>query len=174
MGQVLLVRHGQASWAAADYDVLSPLGERQAVATGALLASVQPDAVVHGLMQRQRRTAELMAEAAGWTVAPSVDERWDEMDHLAVLDVQPREFEGEPDARQFQAWFEKATARWLSGAHDGEYAESWPVFRDRVLAGLARSATAPPWSSPRVARSRSSSPTCSPRPRRTSASLRSS
>ena len=136
MGQVLLVRHGQASWGAADYDVLSPLGERQATATGAFLAGVRPDAVVHGLMQRQRRTAELMAEAAGWTLAPSVDGRWDEMDHLAVLDAQPRDFDGEPDAHQFQAWFEKATGRWLSGAHDGEYAESWPEFRDRVLAGL--------------------------------------
>ena len=136
MGQVLLVRHGQASWGAADYDVLSPLGERQATATGAFLAGVRPDAVVHGLMQRQRRTAELMAEAAGWSLAPSVDERWDEMDHLAVLDAQPRDFDGEPDAHQFQAWFEKATVRWLSGAHDGEYAESWSEFHDRVLAGL--------------------------------------
>ena len=136
MGQVLLVRHGQASWGATDYDVLSPLGERQAVATGGFLAGVRPDAVVHGLMQRQRRTAELMAEAAGWSLAPSVDGRWDEMDHLAVLDAQPRDFDGEPDAHQFQAWFEKATGRWLSGAHDGEYAESWPEFRDRVLAGL--------------------------------------
>ena len=77
-----------------------------------------------------------MAEAAGWSLTPSVDGRWDEMDHLAVLDAQPRDFDGEPDARQFQAWFEKATGRWLSGAHDGEYAESWPVFRDRVLVGL--------------------------------------
>jgi broad specificity phosphatase PhoE len=49
VGQVLLVRHGQASWGAADYDVLSPLGERQAVATGTFLAGVRPDAVVHGL-----------------------------------------------------------------------------------------------------------------------------
>ena len=137
MGQVLLVRHGQASWGAADYDVLSPLGERQATATGAFLSSgVRPDAVAHGLMQRQRRTVELMAEAAGWSLAPSVDGRWDEMDHLAVLDAQPRDFDGEPDAHQFQAWFEKATGRWLSGAHDGEYAESWPEFRDRVLAVL--------------------------------------
>ena len=71
---------------------------------------------------------------------PTVDGRWDEMDHLAVLAAQeraqPRDFDGEPDARQFQAWFEKATGRWLSGEHDGEYAESWPEFRDRVLAGL--------------------------------------
>ena len=140
MGQVLLVRHGQASWGADDYDVLSPLGERQATVTGAFLAGVRPDAVVRGLMHRQGRTAELMADAAGWATAPSVDGRWDEMDHLAVLaaqeQAQPRDFDGEPDAHQFQAWFEKATARWRSGAHDGEYAESWPEFRDRVLAGL--------------------------------------
>jgi broad specificity phosphatase PhoE len=136
VGQVLLVRHGQASWGAADYDVLSPLGERQATATGTFLAQLRPDAVVHGLMRRQHRTAQLMAEAAGWSLDPSVDGRWDEMDHLAVLDAQPPDFDGEPDAHQFQAWFEKATGRWLSGAHDGEYAESWPEFRERVLAGL--------------------------------------
>jgi broad specificity phosphatase PhoE len=62
------------------------------------------------------------------------------MDHLAVLAAQardqPQDFEGEPNAHQFQAWFEKATARWLSGGHDGEYAESWPVFQERVLAAL--------------------------------------
>jgi broad specificity phosphatase PhoE len=101
VGQVLLVRHGQASWGADDYDVLSPLGERQATVTGAFLAGVRPDAVL-----------------------------------AAQEQAQPRDFDGEPDAHQFQAWFEKATARWRSGAHDGEYAESWPEFRDRVLAGL--------------------------------------
>ena len=29
MSQILLVRHGQASWGSDDYDVLSPLGEKQ-------------------------------------------------------------------------------------------------------------------------------------------------
>lgn len=137
MGQILLVRHGQASWGAADYDVLSSLGERQATVTGRVLAGLRPDAVVHGAMRRQRRTAALVVEAAGWSDVPVVvDAAWDEMDHQAVLDAQPQEFEGEPDARQFQAWFEKATRRWLSGEHDGDYVESWPAFRDRVLSGL--------------------------------------
>jgi broad specificity phosphatase PhoE len=136
VGQILLVRHGQASWGADDYDVLSPLGERQARAVGAALAALEPDAVVHGAMQRQRRTAELMVEAAGWAAVPALDNAWDEMDHQAVLDAQPQDFEGEPDARQFQAWFEAATSRWLSGHHDADYAESWPVFRDRVLGAL--------------------------------------
>jgi broad specificity phosphatase PhoE len=136
VGQILLVRHGQASWGAADYDVLSPLGERQAAALGACLAGVPVQAVVHGAMRRQRETAEQLVQAAGWAVAPSVDERWDEMDHQGVLDAHPPEFDGEPDARQFQAWFEKATARWLSGAHDGDYSEPWTAFRERVLAGF--------------------------------------
>ena len=38
MPTVLLVRHGQASFGAADYDVLSDLGRRQAQAAGRELA----------------------------------------------------------------------------------------------------------------------------------------
>ncbi len=136
-GRILLVRHGQASWGAADYDVLSPQGEKQAEAVGRSLAELTPDVVVHGSMQRQRRTAEIAATAAGWGAVPRLDERWNEMDHVAVLAAQPQDFDGEPDRQQFQAWFEAATTRWTSGDHDGEYAESFPVFRERVAAGLA-------------------------------------
>ena len=140
MGQILLVRHGQASWGAADYDVLSPLGEQQAEVVGQALAralgDTEPDLLLHGTMQRQQRTAELAAKAAGWSVVATVDERWNEMDHLAVLAAQPRDFDGEPDRAQFQAWFEAATTRWASGAHDDEYAESFPTFRARVRDGL--------------------------------------
>jgi broad specificity phosphatase PhoE len=129
VGQILLVRHGQASFGAADYDVLSSVGEQQAALTGAALAALRPDAVVHGAMRRQRRTAELAAQAAGWDVPLTLEP-------LAMLDAQPKPYDGEPDERQFQAWFEKATRRWLSGKHDGDYVESWSEFRDRVLAGL--------------------------------------
>ena len=137
MGQVLLVRHGQASWGAADYDVLSERGEEQSSVVGRTLAGLVPDVVVHGSMQRQRRTADLLVEAAGWPTAPDVDARWDEMDHHAVLAAQPRDFDGEPDARQFQAWFEAATTRWTSGDHDADYEEPFPAFRKRVTAALA-------------------------------------
>jgi len=127
MGQILLVRHGQASWGAEDYDVLSTLGERQAEVLGPalarLLGDAEPDRLVHGTMQRQQRTAELAAKAAGWSVEPTIDERWNEMDHLAVLALQPRDFDGEPDRAQFQAWFEAATRRWASGEHDDDYDE---------------------------------------------------
>jgi broad specificity phosphatase PhoE len=124
MGQLLLVRHGQASWGAADYDVLSTRGEEQAAVVGRALAQLRPDVVLHGSMQRQRRTAELAVAAAGWPVE-------------GVVDEQPADFEGEPDRQQFQAWFEAATTRWTSGEHDGDYSESFPTFRERVAAALA-------------------------------------
>jgi broad specificity phosphatase PhoE len=140
VGVVLLVRHGQASWGAEDYDVLSPLGARQAAVLGASLAArgVAPAVVVHGGMQRQRETARLVAEAAGWSGAPVVDAGWDELDHLQVLDRAPRSFAGErPDRAEFQAWFEDATDRWTAGAHDPEYDESYPAFGERVARALA-------------------------------------
>jgi broad specificity phosphatase PhoE len=140
MGQILLVRHGQASWGAEDYDVLSTVGEQQSEVLGhalvRALGDVEPDLLVHGTMQRQRRTAELAAKAAGWSVTATVDERWNEMDHLAVLAVAPQEFDGEPDRAQFQAWFEAATKRWASGNHDDDYDESFPSFRARVRDGV--------------------------------------
>lgn len=136
MGQILLVRHGQASWGAADYDVLSPTGEEQAAVVGRALAGLTPDVVVHGAMRRQRRTAEIAAEAAGWGLARTTDDRWDEMDHHAILAAEPEPFDGEPDRHQFQAWFEAATERWTSGEHDDAYEESFPVFRTRVHAAL--------------------------------------
>jgi broad specificity phosphatase PhoE len=140
MGQILLVRHGQASWGAEDYDVLSAVGEQQAEVLGQalvrVLEGVEPDRLVHGTMQRQQRTAELAAKAAGWSVTATVDERWNEMDHLAVLAALPRDFDGEPDRAQFQAWFEAATKRWASGSHDDEYDESFPRFRARVRDGI--------------------------------------
>lgn len=142
MGQIILVRHGQASWGAADYDVLSATGEQQAEILGRALSDLAPDAVVHGSMLRQRRTAEIAVEAADWDIALRIDERWNEMDHLAVLAAHPQDFDGEPDRRQFQSWFEAATTRWTSGTYDDEYAESFPAFRERVAAGLAELADA--------------------------------
>ena len=152
MSVLLLVRHGQASWGSADYDVLSPVGERQSGVLGSTLRArgVVPDVVVHGTLQRQRETARLMGEAAGWARPPAQDAGWDEMDHLQVLDRHPRSFAGtDPTRREFQAWFEAATHRWAHGDFDDDYDESFPEFGarvatalDRVTSGLATDATA--------------------------------
>ena len=141
MSVLLLVRHGQASWGAADYDVLSQRGAEQARVLGATLADRidPPDLVVHGRMRRQRSTAEHLLSGAGWDLTPEEDEGWDEMNHHQVLARQPHTFTGDqPTREEFQAWFEAATDRWTAGAHDHEYDESFTAFGDRVEAAAGR------------------------------------
>ena len=140
MGTVLLVRHGQASFGAADYDVLSDTGREQARLLGRYLAErgISPDRVFHGALRRQQHTAEEMAGGGGWTSPRETDPDWDEFDHLAVVAAYPDLPPGDLDRRAFQRAFEQATARWTGGGNDAEYAEPWPAFRARVTAALDR------------------------------------
>lgn len=137
MGLLLLVRHGQASFGAEDYDVLSEVGWEQGRQLGDRLreAKVSSGVVVRGGMRRHRETAE----AAGWTEA-EVDPGWDEFDHLSVVEAYPDLPPGDLDRREFQRVFELATARWSGGSFDTEYAEPWPAFRARVRASFAAAA----------------------------------
>ncbi|RNL60621.1 hypothetical protein EFK50_20110 [Nocardioides marmoriginsengisoli] len=141
MGQILLVRHGQASFGSDDYDALSPLGFEQSRLLGAGLAQrlISVDRIVHGTMRRHRETAETCAAAAGWTAEPSVDAGWDEFDFLSVLAVHPHEYGPEPTKAEFQKLFEAATAAWIEGA-DRPYAETFAGFTERVDAALERTA----------------------------------
>ncbi|MFL6024460.1 MAG: histidine phosphatase family protein [Marmoricola sp.] len=139
MGQLLLVRHGQASFGSADYDALSPLGFEQSRMLGDALAQrgVTADAVVHGTMRRHRETAETCAAAAGWTVGATLDAGWDEFDFLSVLAVHPHDFGPEPTKAEFQKLFEAATAAWIEGA-ERDYAETFAAFSARVHDALQR------------------------------------
>ena len=146
MGVVLLVRHGQASFGADDYDVLSGTGWEQSRLLGAYLAErgVTPDVVLRGDMRRHRETAEALVEGAGvlgagWAAPIEVDRGWDEFDHLGVVAGYPDLPEGrELDRREFQHYFELATRRWTGGDHDEDYPESFAAFRGRVGSALAR------------------------------------
>ena len=142
MSRVLLVRHGQASFGAADYDDLSPTGHEQSRVLGAALAArgVVPDVLVVGAMRRHAQTASGVLDGAGWTADVEVDAGWNEFDHLQVLAVhdRPATVEGESEKAAFQRWFEDATRRWSSGAHDEAYDESYAAFTARVGAALSR------------------------------------
>lgn len=143
MSVLLLVRHGQASFGAADYDVLSPLGERQAGLLGARLAPLAGSvgAVVSGQLLRQQDTARHLIAAAGLQVAVETDPGWDEYDAVDVLSGIPRR--GFSDNASFQLVLDEALVRWTSGEADADYGESWPVFCQRVLAALDRVLTRP-------------------------------
>jgi len=134
---VLLVRHGQASFGAADYDQLSPHGEEQSRILGAALADrgIVLTRVVRGAMKRHDQTAT----HAGFPEA-EVDGAWNEFDHVQVLAAHtpPGTQEAVTERRAFQRWFEQATERWMTGDYDEEYDESFSAFTSRVDAGLRR------------------------------------
>jgi broad specificity phosphatase PhoE len=151
MGEIYLVRHGQASFGAADYDQLSPLGVEQSRQLGAwLTASGQRfDRVITGALRRHRQTAdECFAASAGG--APRFEAAGlDEYDHREMLQrydpslATPEAVRGVIDAqpnprRAFQKLFAAAFARWVAGEHDDDYVESFATFRARVLAALER------------------------------------
>lgn len=161
MGQIYLVRHGQASFGQTNYDQLSPLGYEQARLLGAWFGQrgMRFHQVVTGSMQRHLQTAETcLAELTGdrhRADAWQVDAGFNEYNHHDVLvrhwpsfedAAEVRRFLAEtPDGkRAFQAIFQDAVARWMSGAHDDEYAEAWPAFRARCVASLTRLAAAAP------------------------------
>lgn len=134
MGQVLLVRHGQASFGTDDYDRLSALGVEQGAAVGLALAALRPDVVVHGGMRRQRQTALAAVEAAGWDVPLVEDVRWNEFEMRGSAErMATRDADG---ARVFQEWYEKVMDLWLTGDPDvGE--ELYEAFLARTTSALA-------------------------------------
>ena len=72
MGTLYLVRHGQASFGAADYDQLSARGREQGVRLGEhwRARGMQFDAVITGTLRRHTQTLEGIAE--GLQITPEV------------------------------------------------------------------------------------------------------
>lgn len=140
MGVLLLVRHGQASLGAPDYDQLSEIGRRQARVTGARLAGADlaVDRVVSGAMTRQRDTAQAILAALGRPGSQlQTDERLDEYDHVGVMARHSGEISfqtaaaGGESGRALQSALEEAIGRWISGGPG--YQETHDAFTGRVL-----------------------------------------
>ena len=153
MSVVLLLRHGQASFGAADYDVLSPRGEHQSTVLGEelLRREVEVDQVWSGTMQRQQRTAAIATKAAGIDLARTVDERWNEYDHLGLVEhLVARGPDGAPVApRDFQRILDQALHDWIVGSHEAGATGSFRQFTERIrdvlgqlVSGLGRGETA--------------------------------
>ena len=132
MGEIVLVRHGQANTGAQseeDYDRLSELGHRQARMLGAWLDAHEPgfDRVISGTMRRHRETAAGLGHDA-----PERDSRLNEMDYFALArdrlvqhDVNPPQ-----SAEDFADHVPETFAAW----HRAEIAgsESFARFEGRI------------------------------------------
>lgn len=158
MSSLLLVRHGQASFGAADYDVLSDLGALQSRALGRWLAlrGERFDALYAGPRRRQLDTARHLASAAtdAGATLPAIT-TIDELDEFPAIEIMrmwmPRiaaedaslatqlaSTDVSEQGRAIERAFELITRRWWGGDLDTGDLESFAAFRERVLRGLAR------------------------------------
>ncbi len=156
MGSIYLIRHAQASFGAQDYDVLSPLGYRQAEALGDYLAQlgIHFDRCISGELHRQQDTARTtLARLDRSDKGPpslEIDAAFNEFQADAVIRAHlPELLEVEPNAlhilrnaashrAEFQRLFTFVVHRWISGEHEKEELESWSSFLERVAGGLER------------------------------------
>lgn len=131
-----MLRHGQASFGAADYDALSDLGRRQATVAGQELGrrGLREPLVVCGTLTRQRDTATIAMEAMGLAGEPGVDSRWDEYDHIGMVRAHAASAgQAAPtDTREFQAVLDEALAAWVAA----DEAEGWRDFAGGAVAAL--------------------------------------
>jgi len=156
--RLVLVRHGQAAFDQDEYDRLSPLGERQAIAFGRWWRQHDASPLTRcwsGPLQRQRLTAALAGQGAAAAGAPG--EVWppvEEAPGLREFDHREIFYRYRPELRDptalaawkaaappypstFEATWQAALQRWMGGQHDADYGESWPAFRTRCLATIA-------------------------------------
>jgi len=160
MSQLVLVRHGQASFLEANYDKLSAKGEAQAGLLGDYWArhNYRFDRVYSGPRQRQRDTARIVGEAyakAGlpWP-KPELLLPFDEFQAEAVMEralpgllaedesvrALHQDFERAEDQasrfKTFQRVFEVVVGRWAAGNIPLTDIEPWSDFCSRVHRGL--------------------------------------
>lgn len=154
MSEIYFIRHAQASFESDNYDQLSALGIRQAQVLGDYFTrlEVKFDSVYAGTMKRQIDTAEgVLARAAAKDQSRLKLRRrsaFDEYDFAGILKSQiPLMIDAEPalaetlpriqsDRRAFQALFEGAVKRWVSGRDDIGGIETWLEYGARIRRGV--------------------------------------
>ena len=161
MTTLTMVRHAQASLFADDYDRLSPLGERQALALGQYWARSRTvfERVFSGPARRHRRTAELAAEVCrkaglAWPEpvilqdldefpAEALVERYlpqivREHPRVAALHLELERAAAPAErARAFEPVFRALTGMWARQEFDASEVETWERFAARVRRGLS-------------------------------------
>ncbi len=134
MGTLYLVRHGQASFGADDYDQLSPLGLQQAQRLGAhwLAQGQRFDTVLLGTLRRHAQTLDGIAQGLPGLPAPQVLPSLDEYDSLALIRAIHTEPLQRPDTPELYRHHFRllcdAIAQWMAGVISPQGMPSWEHF----------------------------------------------
>jgi broad specificity phosphatase PhoE len=142
MGTLYLVRHGQASFGADDYDQLSELGQRQSRRLGDYLGGkgLAFDAVLTGTLRRQTQTWEGIAEGAGLDLSPLQWPGLNEYDsHAIIRAIHPNPLP-KPDTperyRQHFRLLRDGLAQWMAGVVSPHGMPSYNEFVHGVTSAL--------------------------------------
>ena len=121
MGTLYLVRHGQASFGADDYDLLSELGARQALRLGEYFKhkGIAFDAALTGSLKRQQQTFAGICEGLGTELKalqwPGLNE-YDSEAVIAAIHPQPLEKPNSPELyRRHFRLLKDGLAQWMAG-----------------------------------------------------------
>ena len=147
MGTLYLVRHGQASFGAADYDQLSEQGQRQAVRLGEYFAfkGVSFEASLTGTLRRHGQTLDGIQQglqAAGMPAAPAPT-AWpglNEYDSEALIaTVHPEPLGKATTPELYKHHFRllrRGLAHWMSGQGEPAGMPAYADFRAGIAAVL--------------------------------------
>ena len=136
MGTLYLVRHGQASFGADDYDVLSPLGHKQAVRLGEYFKTkgIAFEAAMTGTLQRQISTFAGICEGMGMKLDALQWSGLNEYDsHAVIATVHAGKLEKPDSPEQYRHHFrllKDGLKQWMDGVVSPH---GMPSYSDFVL-----------------------------------------
>lgn len=151
MSSIYLIRHGQASFGAQNYDKLSELGCRQAQVVGEYLSDsgIHFDAVYSGDLCRQRETASLALACQPGEVPHLIDSRFNEIQNDAQLkyllpevvklhpQVQALVEKGLSSSKDYQKVIDAVFNYWVSPACNDTRIQSWADYSSGARQAVA-------------------------------------
>ena len=142
MGTLYLVRHGQASFGADDYDNLSSLGHQQSVRLGEYwkATGLKFDAVLVGTLKRQVQTLDGILNGLGTTADalkwPGLNE-YDSAAVIATIHPQPLQKPDTPELyRHHFRLLRDALTQWMNGVTSPKGMPSYVDFQKGVTSAL--------------------------------------
>ena len=142
MGTLYLVRHGQASFGAKDYDQLSERGRQQSERLGAYWRErgLRFDAVLCGTLRRHAQTLEGITQGLGGAPDPLLLPGLDEYDSQALIHcVHPAPLPRPDTPELYRQHFRllcDALAQWMAGTISPAGMPGWDGFSGGVRAAL--------------------------------------
>jgi broad specificity phosphatase PhoE len=142
MGTLYLVRHGQASFGADDYDQLSELGRKQSERLGQYWRErgLAFDAVLTGTLRRHAQTWAGIAQGAGYTQDAVQLEGLNEYDSAAVIAaIHPRPLPRPDTPELYRHHFRllrDGLRQWMNGVVSPRGMPSYDAFLAGVIGAL--------------------------------------